>query len=50
MLHDVNEMIVRANHDTGACYGVSKCAEIVLKMTKGEGLEVLEERVNSMDP
>ena len=25
----VNEIIVQASHDTGACYGVSKCAEIV---------------------
>ena len=52
-LKDVNEIIVQASHDTGACYGVAKCAEIVFergKMVKGEGLEVLEERMNAMDP
>ena len=49
----VNEIIVQASHDTGACYGVSKCAEIVFKngkMVKGEGLQVLEERMKTMDP
>ena len=52
-LKDVNEIIVQATHDTGACYGVSKCAEIVFehgKMTKGEGLQVLEEKKKTMDP
>ena len=42
-LKDVNEIIVQVSHDTGACYGVSKCAEIVFehgKMTKGKGLQV----------
>ena len=49
----VNEMIVQASHDTGTCYGVSKCAEIVFergKMTKGEGLPVLQERMKTIDP
>ena len=35
----VNEMLVQASHDTGACYGISKCAEIVFehgRMVKGE--------------
>ena len=44
----VNEMIVQASPDTGACYGVSKWAEIVFergKMIKGEGLQVLQERM-----
>ena len=53
MLKTVNEMIVQASHDTGACYGVSKCAEIVFvrgKMTKGEGLQVLEDRMITMNP
>ena len=39
--------------DTGACYEVAKCAEIVIergKMVKVEGLQVLEERMESMDP
>ena len=52
-LKDVNEIIVQASHDTGACYGVTKCAEIVYgcgKMVRGEGLQVLEERMESMDP
>ena len=51
-LKDVNEMLVQASHDTGACYGVSKCAEIIFengKMIKGEGLQVLEERMQTMD-
>ena len=49
----VNEIIVQASHDTGACYGVSKCAGIIFKngkMVKGEGLQVLEERMKTMDP
>ena len=52
-LKDVNEIIVQASHDTGACYGVAKCVEIVFergKMVRGEGLQVLEERMDSMDP
>ena len=53
-LKDVNEIIVQASHDTGACYRVAKCAEIVFergKMVRGEGLlEELEERMESMDP
>ena len=52
-LKDVNEIIVQASHDTGACYGVAKCAEIVFargKMVRGEGLQVLEECMESMDP
>ena len=53
MLRNVNEMIVQASHDTGACYGVSKCAEIVFergKMVNGEGLQILEERMRTMNP
>ena len=52
-LKDVNEIILQASHDTGACYGVAKCAEIVFerrKMVIGEGLQVLEELMESMDP
>ena len=52
-LKDVNEIIVQASHDTGACYGVAKCAEIVFehgKMVRGEGLKVLEERMKTIDP
>ena len=49
----MNEIIVQASHDTGACYGVSRCAEIIFKngkMVKGEGLQVLKERMKTMDP
>ena len=52
-LKDVNDIIEQVSHDTGACYGVTKCAEIVfehVKMVRGEGLQVLEERMESMDP
>ena len=45
----VNEMVVKASVDTGACYGVKKCAEIVFrkgKMIKGEG----EEKMDALDP
>ena len=41
ILIDVNEIIVQASHDTGTCYGLSKCAEILFehgKMVQGEGL------------
>ena len=49
----VNEIIVQASHDTGPCYGVSKCAEIIYqngKMVRAEGLQVLEERMKTMNP
>ena len=39
--------------DTGACYWVKKCAEIVYrkgKMVKGEGLSVPEEKMKALDP
>ena len=52
-LEIVNEIIVKASMDTGACYGVKKCAEIVFKkgrMVKGEGLTVLEEKMKALDP
>ena len=52
ILKDVNEIIVQASHDTGACYGVSKFAEIIFehgKMVRGEGLPVLDERMETMD-
>ena len=53
VLKNVNEIIVQANHDTRACYGVSKCAEIIFEhgnMVRGENLQVLEERMKTMDP
>ena len=46
-------MIVQASNDTGTCYGVAKCAEIVFergKMVKGEGLQEVHERMKTMDP
>ena len=53
ILKYVNDVIAQASHDTGACYGVSKCAEIVFehgKMVRGERLEVLKERMKTIDP
>ena len=47
------KMMVKASMDTGACYGVKKYAEIVFrksKMIKGEGLVVLEEKMDTLDP
>ena len=52
-LKDVNDIIVKTSHDTAACYGVSICAEVVFergRMVKGEGLPVLDERMETMDP
>ena len=52
-LKDVNEMIVQARNNTGTYYGVAKCAEIVFqrgKIVKGEGLQVLNERMKTMEP
>ena len=46
-------IIVQGSHDTGACYGVAKCAEIVFErgeMVRSEGLQMLEEQMSSMDP
>ena len=51
-MKDVNETIVQASHDTGACYGVAKCAEIIFekgKIVRGEELQVLQERMKTMD-
>ena len=52
ILKDVNQIIVQASHDTGACYGAAKCTEIVFepgKMVKSEGLQVLQERIKAME-
>ena len=48
-LKAVNEMIVQASHDTGA-YGVLRLCLSIGKMVKGEGLDVLEERMRAMKP
>ena len=48
-----NDIIVKASDDTGAMYQVKKCAEIVFrrgKMTKGEGLTILKERAEALEP
>ena len=53
ILKDVKETIVQESHDTGACYGVEICAEIIFErenMVKEEGLQVLQERMKTMDP
>ena len=53
ILKDVNEMIVQARNDTGACYGVAKCAEIIFerrKVVKDQGLQELNENLKIMDP
>ena len=49
----VNEMIVKASMATGVCYGVKNCVEVIFtkgKIIKGEGLAVLEEKMDSLDP
>ena len=48
----VNETITRASSDVGAAYGVKKCAKIVIErgvMVRGDGLDVLEERMKCLD-
>ena len=52
-LKNVNEIIVQASHDTGACYRVLKYAKIIFehdKMVRGKDLQVLEERMKTMEP
>ena len=52
-MKDVNETIAQASFYTEACYGVAKYAEIIFEramMVKGEWLQVLEERMKTMDP
>ena len=52
-LKNLNEIIVQASHDIGACYGVSKCKGIIFEhgqMVRGESLQVLEEKMKTMDP
>ena len=49
----VNNTIVTASNDTGAVYGVSKCAEAVFHnghMVQSEGLDILEDRMRTLDP
>ena len=49
----VHDTIVQASFDTGARYGVKKCAEVVFRkgvMVKGNGLSIMEDRMKSLDP
>ena len=53
LLEATNEALVKASEDTGAAYGVKKCAEVVYRrgmMVKGEGLQILTERAQALDP
>ena len=46
-------MIVQASNHTDSCYRVAKCTKIVFergKMVKGEGLQVLSERMKTINP
>ena len=52
ILRNVNKVIVQASHNTEAYYRVSKFAEIEFecgKIVRGDGLQVLEERMRTMD-
>ena len=49
----VDEIIIQDSHDTGACYGMKKCVEIVYKkgkMVKREGLQVIAEKMKELEP
>ena len=43
-------MIVKASMDTGVCYGVKKCTEIVFRKGEGEGLTNLEAKMDALNP
>ena len=46
-------MIVKDNMDTGGCYEVKKCTQIAFRkvnMIKREGLTVLEEKMDALNP
>ena len=52
-LKRVTEMIVQASNHTDSCYSVAKCTKIVFergKMVKGEGLQVLNEKMKTINP
>ena len=51
-MKDVNETIVQASNESGACYGVVKYAEVVIergKIVKGADLQVLAERMKTIE-
>ena len=44
---------MKISSDTGACYDVKKCGEVVFKdgkMIKGMGLDILQENMRALDP
>ena len=48
-----NNILVQASLDTGAMYGVKKCAKIIFergKMVKGNGLQIMGERIEALNP
>ena len=52
-LKDTKKIIVQASNNTNGYYGVTKCAKLVSergKMVKGESLQVLNERMKTIDP
>ena len=52
LLCAVHEMQVKESKDTGACYGVNKCAEIVFqrgRMVLAEEFEGMQEKMRSLD-
>ena len=52
-LEIVNDIIVKANMNTGACNGMKECPKIVFrdgKMTKRDKLTVLEDKMKALDP
>jgi hypothetical protein len=52
-LHQANGIVTRISHDVGMRFGVKKCAEIIYqrgKMVKGNGMEILEGKISSLDP
>ena len=47
------KIIFQTSHNTGACYEMSKCAQIAFehgKMVRGEGLPVLDQQMETMKP
>jgi hypothetical protein len=51
-LHQSNEIVTQMSHDIGMRFGVTKCAEIIYrrgKMLKGNGMEIMEGRISSLD-
>ena len=52
-LKEMHELLVQASTDTGAAYGVKKCAEAMFKkgkMVKEEGFEIIGDKMKVMDP